>query len=73
MPHTPQEASYQTPAHPVWELTLGLVTSQVWLLGGRGTGHPAQQQLELCHVHAGCELPAAVPNLQPSGAQLVRR
>ena len=49
---------------------MGLVAGQVGLLRGRGAAQPAQHQLQLCHVHAGRELPVSVPDLQPSRARL---
>lgn len=67
------EPGVQRSPTPSQEPTLGLVAGQVWLLCGCRAGQPAQCPLQLRHVHAGRELPVAVPNLSPGRARSAGR
>lgn len=45
-----------------------LIASQIWLLCRCWASQPAQCQLQLSNIHAGCELSVPVSDLKQAGA-----
>ena len=48
-------------------LTLCLIASQIWLLRCCWASQPAQGQLQVGNIHAGCQFSVSVSNLKQAG------